>query len=181
VVEAGHARTRPTREALEDQHATVADLAARSTALLPARFGSFVTEAALRALIVNHQPRLVDSLALVRDRRQMTVRVFDEGPAIPPPEAPRSSGTAYLEARRARLRRATAEAEQIRRVVNDLALAERIEPGEHGLRLTVFHLVSNDAVDTYRARTSSLAEQLAPHPVTITGPWPAFAFVPDLF
>src|ERR687892_747466 len=101
VVGATRERPRPTREALEEQHAAVVDLVARSPALLPARFGSFVTDRALRSMMMEHQPRLIESLTLVRDRHQMTVRVFDQRSAAQVPQDRAASGTAYLEARRA--------------------------------------------------------------------------------
>jgi hypothetical protein len=40
--------------------------------------------------------------------------------------------------------------------------------------------VRRSIVERYRARTASLAQELAPHPVSVTGPWPAFAFVPEV-
>jgi hypothetical protein len=47
--------------------------------------------------------------------------------------------------------------------------------------LTVFHLVPLERLDVYRRRASGLQSMLPRHVVTVTGPWPVFAFAPELF
>jgi Gas vesicle synthesis protein GvpL/GvpF len=181
VVERRRSPADASPEILQEQHSIVVALAGRSGALLPARFGSLVDEESLRAMVVEHQPGLVEALNLVRGRQQMTVRVFG-APAAPPPEpGPPTTGTKFLEARRARAHYVPPEAETIRDVLGGFAAAERVEPGERGLRVTVFHLVPHDRLNAYRDRASVLQSQLAPYQVTVTGPWPAFAFVPELW
>jgi hypothetical protein len=66
-------------------------------------------------------------------------------------------------------------------VLGALVADERVESGGPGLRLTVFHLVPAALVAAYREKASELVSGLAPHDVGISGPWPPFAFAPDLF
>ena len=128
-------RSRTPDRSLEDvqfQHRLVSRLTARTPSLLPARFGSVVTEDALRSLVSERHVEIEDALRLVRNCEQMTVRVF--GPAaderaIDPQSA---SGTAYLARRRERAHQRPPEAEIIRRELGALARAERAEAGERG-------------------------------------------------
>ena len=99
-----------------------------------------------------------------------------------PPLDPQSvSGTAYLARRRERAHQRPPEAEIIRRELGSLVRAERAEAGERGLRLVAYHLVARRQVSRYSRRASVLQTLLTPYAVTVTGPWPVFAFAPELF
>jgi hypothetical protein len=167
-------------EDVQHQHAVVVALAARCPALLPARFGSLTTGRALQALLLERQAELVEALGFVKDRSQMTVRVFGS-PDRARPVASRSSGTAFLESARARAHHLPPDVQAVRDVVGRWVAAERVEPGERGLRVTVFHLVARQDVDAYQQAASALTARLEPHRVAVTGPWPPFAFAPELF
>jgi hypothetical protein len=180
VVEPGVERLRPTEGVLQEQHEIVVALARMTDAILPARFGSFVTAPVLRRTLRTHQPEIAASLALVRGRRQMTVRVF--GATIPEPATAQTAptGTAYLNARRAR----TVEPPEVRLIrdaVRSWAAAERVEIGPGGLRATVFHLVPARMVPRYRRAVLNLPSSIAPLQLSVSGPWPPFAFAPALF
>lgn len=186
VVEDHRGRIEPSPESLQEQHAIVVNLSERVGSLLPARFGSVLSDAALHAIVLEHQPEIVDALALVDGRRQMTVRVFGPADASVPAVDRASTGTAFLESRRARVRHVPAEVETIRQALGMLAARERVDAGQAGgLRVTVFHLVDRQQIDAYRERAASLPSLLEPTlervRVTVTGPWPAFAFAPELF
>lgn len=180
VVEPEDAGRVLTTEALEAQHAVVVKLAARAPALLPARFGSLSDEAALRRVVAAHRREILRALAHVRNRDQMTIRVFGtpEAPAAP---GPASSGAEFLRRRREQARYEPPEVADIRRVLAPYVAGERVVPGERTLRVTVFHLVARRRRSTYLSRASTLQQILAPHRVTVTGPWPPFAFAPELF
>jgi len=181
VVEPVIARVEPTIETLQTQHDIVTRIAARVPALIPARFGSTMSERALQERVEAHDADIRAALRRVRGRAQMTIRVFGE-PDLPAPAAPRAvSGTAFLEQRRARAHYVPAEVALIREQLGAHAKAERVEPGERTLRVTVFHLVPRNAVETYRQRASALQATLAPRQVTVSGPAPAFAFAPELW
>jgi hypothetical protein len=111
----------------------------------------------------------------------MTLRVF--GPADPEGAAdpPSGSGTAYLARRRERAHQRPPELEIISRELGVLVRAARAEAGERGVRLVVYHLVARRLVSRYRRRASVLQTLLTPYAVTVTGPWPVFAFAPELF
>ncbi len=173
-------RPEATTDALREQHAIVMALAARSNALLPARFGSVIGGAALRSKVTAQQSEILRALALVRGRSQMTVRVFGT-PDRSQRAGRTSTGTAFLESRRELARYIPAEVASIREALGEIVKAERVEPGERGVRVTVLHLVARGTIETYRRRAEALQLTLAPHRVRVTGPWPAFAFAPELF
>jgi hypothetical protein len=169
-----------TLDDIQLQHRIVSQLSARTSALLPARFGSTVSAAALSTLVSERHGDIHAALRLVRHCQQMTVRVFGRSTSEITPEAA-SSGTAYLVTRQKRANYVPPEVEVIRRELSPLVRDERVAQGERGLRAVVYHLVSRRAVAKYQRRAATLTSLLAPHAVTVTGPWPAFAFVPELF
>ena len=181
VVEAARGSREATPEALREQHAVVVALARRSRAVLPARYGTRLTPAALRAAIVEHRETLAAALDRVRQRAQMTIRVFGPPDATRPRDARAPGGAAYLRSRRNRLHHLPPEIAAVRRALGRFTVAERAEAGSRSLRLTVFHLVADDAIGEYRDQASALQSTLAPLQVTVTGPWPPFAFSPELF
>jgi Gas vesicle synthesis protein GvpL/GvpF len=176
-----------TTESVQRQHDLITRLASREAALLPARFGSSVDEATLRSLVSKRGAEIREALAEVRGCVQMTIRVF--GPrhmaSSEPSPAPRS-GTEFMERLRERRRSAPGEVEVVRTVVGDAARSERVVTGANGL-LTIFHLVARTDLDRYRSLASTLLAKpelvapLEPQTVTVTGPWPVFAFAPALF
>ena len=163
------------------QHRIVSRLAARTAALLPARYGSTLAGAALHALVAERQQEITAALRRVRNCEQMTVRVFG---SVAPDDAAfdePGSGTAYLMKRQQQAHRVPEEVAVIRHELGALVREERVSQGDRGIRAVIYHLVSRRIVAQYRRRASVLPRLLAPHTVTVTGPWPVFAFVPELF
>jgi hypothetical protein len=155
-----------TAEALRAHEAAVRRLADACEALLPARFGSVVDDVDVEG----RRDELLEALALVRGREQMTLRVYG---AQTPRE--RASGTAYLESRRRE--RSVPELDPLRDAVRPLVRAERIEAHDGtDLRASVYHLVPRgSSVDYLRAVQSvSLSVRVVP-----SGPWPAWSFAPE--
>jgi hypothetical protein len=179
IVERHRAEVEPTPDALRNQHATVVRLADRTRALLPARFGSLIGADALQAIVSERAPEILESLARVRDRRQMTLRVFGALDRSMPIEEQRSTGTAFLKSRRERALHVPAEVIAIRDRLGSLVSAERVARGQGGLRVTIYHLVSTGEIESYKKRAAGL--DFAPHQLTVSGPWPAFSFAPELF
>jgi hypothetical protein len=64
--------------------------------------------------------------------------------------------------------------------VRDLVAAERIVAGRETVMSTVYHLVERSRTAEYRQRAVAAGADLAAATVTVTGPWPAFAFAPEL-
>jgi hypothetical protein len=168
-----------TEEALRRQHAVVTRLSERAAALLPVRFGAICTRAELEARVKSAEDVMLAALRRVRGCVQVTVRVHaplerDTSPAPP------SSGTAYLVARSERGRMLRNVAGRIRRAVSHVVADQRIDEGKGQLLGTVYHLIRSDEAGEYRSALDAVAPLLAPLRLVVTGPWPVFAFVPDL-
>jgi hypothetical protein len=154
-----------TPDSLRAHEAAVRRLADACAALLPVRFGATVENVDL----ASREAELVEALALVRGREQMTLRVYGEAKH---PE--RSSGTAYLESlRRAR---SVPEIEPLRAALADLVRAERAEVHGGSLVASVYHLVDRGRAPEYLRIVSNVA---LPVRVAPSGPWPAWSFAPE--
>lgn len=169
----------PSEEALRWQHAIVESIAARTAAVLPARFGSLVEAGELARALAAHREAVRAALDTVRGRQQMTLRLT--GVTVVPGEVAGGSGTAYLAGKRAALAQPEpALLGAVRTAVGALVRAEAIQPGRGGLRPIVFHLVDRKDAGDYRARVDALAAARAGGALTVSGPWPPFAFTPEL-
>jgi hypothetical protein len=177
-------RERPefTTDAVRQQHDMVSRLTSRLPVVLPARFGSVTDEPSLRALVSRHRDEILAAFQQTRGCAQMTVRIF--GPDAGGREESRPAartGTEFLERARERSKHVPAEAATVRAEMSAYVKAERIASGERSGLVTVFHLVPLESLDSYRQRASGLQSMLPRHAVTVTGPWPVFAFAPELF
>jgi hypothetical protein len=186
-----------TTDAVRRQHAVVTRLAARQPAILPARFGSIADEASLRSLVSRRRKEILAALEQVRGCVQMTVRIviptIPTAPMVATPSPgladarsgePLSSartGTEFLQRRLERARHVPHEVEIVRRELGSLVRSERVAAGEREGLVTVFHLVPHQDLDAYRRHASRLQSKLQPRTVSVTGPWPVFAFAPELF
>jgi hypothetical protein len=177
IVEAVRERPPATEETLREQHATVTRLARRFDALLPVRFGAVFARHDLAARMQSDHDVMRRALDRVRGRVQMTIRLHGAPPAPLPRDA---SGTAWLVARTERDRLLRRAAAQVRRAVSPFVEEERIDPGKGELQGTVYHLVKSQHVERYTSAITAVALALAPIRLTVTGPWPVFAFGPEL-
>jgi hypothetical protein len=111
----------------------------------------------------------------------MTVRFRGAPASNPIKERPARrtgmTGTAYLEARLSAARTMPSEARIVMHAVAPLAIAERSEAGTDRAPSTLYHLIDRGNVTAY----SDLISSLQLPAVTVSGPWPAFAFAPDLW
>ena len=74
-----------------------------------------------------------------------------------------------------------AEAAALQSAIRSFAIDERIQQGRGAVRATLFHLVQRQSVDAYRAAAeTALSTLLSPWSGTVSGPWPPFAFAPEL-
>ena len=168
--------------ALRSQHEIVSRLAESVDAILPARFGAFVEPAELEALVALRRERIVRTLALVSGRTQMTVRTFRPGS----PEQSRGaqrvstkavSGTEYLVQRRGAIPQLEGAAASISAALAPLVRAERRSPGEGRVEWPLYHLVDRTTLPRYQREIAAFTSPA----VSVTGPWPPFAFAPDLW
>ena len=162
-------------EALRAYEAAVRRIADGSEACLPARFGaSASSEEELEELVEKRAPDLLDALRLVRGREQMTLRVLG---AQQPAASSAGPGTRYLLERRRASR--VPELDPLRSALSDLIRAEQVEPhAQPGLLASVYHLIDRGNAEGYRRRIESSA--LLGVRVTVSGPWPAWSFAPEL-
>lgn len=164
-------------EALRAHEAAVRAIADASPACLPARFGSAAAdEEEMLRFARAREPELAEALSRVRGREQMTLRVH--GTAAVPQPPPAGAGTRYLEERRRA--RAVPELDPLRAALADLVRAERVErhDGGAGLIASAYHLIDRGAAAQYRAAVERTA--FAELRVSVSGPWPAWAFAPGL-
>ena len=180
-----------TAAALARQDETVRRLADRVPALLPARFGEWLPDARLLAeSLAPRSGEIARALILVEGCVQMTLRVFGgpagpgepgEPEATPVVEEPAGPGTRYLAARRRAANPGIPEVAALRAALRPLLRAERIERHEKGQLLATAHdLVRREEAGDYRRTVEGAAAALAGRKVTVSGPWPPYAFAPGV-
>ena len=169
---------------LREQHAIVIELARRASAILPARFGALVDRGELEQIVGLRRDTLRDALTLVRGREQMTVRLIgDDGSpkTAGSAGAPYGAGTRYLAERRAAAGYPLPDAvARLNAAMTDQICAARAEPGNGRERAVVYHLIEQSTSAAYRRRLARAAQDTAPFSLEASGPWPPFAFAPEL-
>ena len=177
-------RTRPalTEATLRRQHRIVVALSRLSPAVLPVRFGAYMTDDELPQIVRSRRAVLMRALKHVRGRDQMTVRIFGPALEVLPASRP-SSGSDYLRARAAAMRPVlTPGARALVKAVSSVVDAQHVSGSRGGVQLTIDHLVRRSNVARYRRLLSSCVEELQPRlDVAVSGPWPPFAFAPDIW
>ena len=168
----------PTAANLRRYHRLLAEIADAVPAVLPARFGTTLTEPELAPVLRLRSKSLADTLRLVRGRVQMTIRLTGA------PERPGSVGTTraakkttgsgreYLLDRAARARDLPGFNE-IRPRLHRWIDEERIE--RRGHVVSVYHLVPRRSAAAY-ARAASEAIAAAGVRGIVSGPFPPYAF-----
>jgi hypothetical protein len=180
AVEHMAARPAASEQELRVQHEIVMRIADAVEAIVPARFGALVDKAELEQLVSMRRASLLETLRHVSRRVQMTVRVYapyDRGaPEYQPLGSPKS-GTEYLAERQREAGALTGEAATLSAALRDLIQDERRHRGQGRIEWTLYHLVERTAVGPYRRAT----DRFSSASLSVTGPWPPFAFVPDLW
>jgi hypothetical protein len=170
-----------SEETLRAQHEIVMRISERVAAILPARFGAFVGPSELEQLMAARRETIGQALDLVRGRVQMTLRIRDRtlatrGPDVTSSAAP-STGTAYLEARRAAAVQLLPAAVPAIGAVRHLVRAERHDIDRRQGVVSMYHLIERNTVSEYQRALSAIQSPS----ISVSGPWPPFAFAPDLW
>ena len=164
--------------ALRDQHEVVLTLAEKFDPLLPVRFGTRMASDRLHDTILRSADVLVTALDNVRGRRQMTLRLIG-APRASVISADQASGAAYLQQRRA-VYSIPGELDPVRDAVSRFIAEERVAPGRGGVRITLFHLIERARIVEYEQAVERSSKGMPAGSVTLSGPWPPFAFAPEL-
>jgi hypothetical protein len=166
---------------LRMQHEIVLRIAARAGAILPVRFGAFVDETELEALLLRRRRVLRAALTRVRGRVQMTVRILGHV-NVRRPVRPARSGTAFLKARRAAARPVVPPmGRAVQAAVRSLVAGEQVDRGHGSVVVTLHHLVERNLAARYRRLVRAHMARIGPSAeLTVSGPWPPFAFAPEL-
>ena len=157
--------------------------------VLPFKFGTvFESDEALRHAIRNNKRIFADSIAKLRGKAEMHIKVMvREGTAVAevlrvlPPKA----GSEYLsrlreQASRDRERqsRARALSQQVHKLLNPLQEEISCKKVERGIVLDIAHLIHSDGVEKYQSRYSNALRQFKDVEISLTGPWPPYHFMP---
>jgi hypothetical protein len=111
----------------------------------------------------------------------MTIRIISTAAPQPASVSAASSGTAYLNLRRARLSQpAPPVVDSIRAAVKPLVVEEKIDVDVERGRTAVYHLIDRPDTRRYRTRVSKITagKQEA---IAVGGPYAAYAFVPEVW
>ena len=139
--------------------------------LLPIRYGTTVADSEeLAELAGSRADEWSRRLAHLAGRWELVVHLDLHD--VTSPTGPAESGTAYLEARMARLRRHDRAVVDVRRVLEPWADESRLLLDRR--RLAV--LVGRDDADAAREALATWAEQERDLTVSVSGPWPPFSF-----
>lgn len=169
---------------LEKHDRIVARLAENVPAILPVRFGTLLEIEQIEEVLDERAEELAEAFTVVRGRVQFTWR------GAPGARAARSArpakgakgavgaGAAYLR----QVAQAAAPPAAFRLVRRDplqrLTAAERYQPATRSLPDSLYHLVERTDAARYRSIAEALASPAST--VHVTGPFPPFAFTPDL-
>jgi hypothetical protein len=173
-------------EALAAHDRAVRRIAERVRAILPARFGTMVDDAAaLERWVAPRAALAARALQEVAGCEQMTVRLFTEAraaatppPDEEPPDPALGPGTRWLRAR-ARALALPPEATALSAALASEVRGERIERTGEAQLVSLFHLIPRGSEARYREALAGAASRLA-LTVRASGPWPPYAFAASL-
>jgi alkylated DNA nucleotide flippase Atl1 len=183
---------RSTASTLRRHDRTLRELAARFPAILPARFGTALSEDELLFILSSRRASLARTLSSVHGRVQMTVRIVGAPGASSAASAESAvghpfkgasdtgaaSGRDYLmgKVRDAAAARNVPGFDPIRKAVARWIREERVDR-RVGVA-SVYHLIPRGSVEAYR-RGIREAAHAAGVPLVVSGPWPPYAFAGD--
>jgi hypothetical protein len=170
---------------LKKHQDVVARLARQVPAILPVRFGTLLDEEHLDEATSERDDEIAEAFELVRDRVQFTWRINrgrgigDRGSGRKPQRDLPKSGAEYLRrAARAANPAPPAAFRALRPKLAPLMAKQRYQPGTAAIPEAVYHLVDKATVDRYVAAASAV-KKTSPR-LAVTGPFPPFAFAPEI-
>jgi len=168
---------------LRAHQAVVSRLARAVPAILPVRFGTLLDDDTLDETLAERDKDVADALALVRHRVQFTWRRGAPSTIGKSSKVPHAvtevSGTAYL--RRAATAAHAAPPPTFRLMrgrLHAFVVREKFQAAAHGMPDTLYQLIEKTAIERYRAMADALT--LTSPALSVSGPWPPFAFAAEL-
>lgn len=167
---------------LRKHQAVVARLSERVPAILPVRFGTLLEGEEIDEVLRDRDEELVEAFDLVRRRVQFSWRLgkgTKETKGTKDPRGGAATGTEYLiRAVRAANPDPPAAFRALRAKVAPLISAERYQPASAQLPASLYHLVDRSAIERYHVIAQAIGHT---NPgLTMSGPFPPFAFAPEM-
>ena len=162
--------------ALKQHDAIVSRLWADVPAILPVRFGTLIDSHDLAESLAERDEEVVDAFADVRGRAQFTWRRLAAVRPSAPATRPRS-GAEYLRQAAGQGTAIPSRYAPIRQAVAAYVRRERFQPAAAPRPERLYHLVAKEDADAYQSAAGSV---VVPGSVAFTGPWPPYAFVPEI-
>lgn len=165
--------------ALKDHDRIVADVWKRVPAILPVRFGTLLEPAELREMLIEREDEIAEAFDAVRHKAQFSWRsLHARTPTARPAPAPAVSGTEYLRrAARADSVPVPGRYAAVRKALAPFIASERFQPAIAQRPERLYHLVARGDAGAYASAGRELATREA---LAFTGPWPPYAFVPEI-
>jgi hypothetical protein len=164
---------------LRTHHAVVARIAEAVPAVLPVRFGTLLEMEEIEEALQEREEEVAEAFAAVRGRVQFTWRRAARGARGAAGAPAAQSGADYLRGLAAAARPGPPAAfKAVRETLRGLVAAERYQTGTASVPDSLYHLVERSGERRYRLAADKLAAANAA--LRMTGPFPPFAFTPDL-
>jgi len=181
---------------LQKHQAVVARLCERVPAILPVRFGTLLEGEEIEEVLQERDGEIAEAFSVVRRRVQFTWRrTKDTKEAketkeqrtkerktkerVRDPRGEAETGTEYLlRAARAKSPAPPPAFRALRSKVAPLVAAERYQPAAAQLPASLYHLVDRSAIERYEVIGEAIAH--ASPGLRMSGPFPPFAFAPDI-
>jgi hypothetical protein len=168
---------------LEKHQAVVSRLAERVPAILPVRFGTLLEAEEIDEALEDRDEEIAEAFDVVRGRVQFTWRTSSrrkaEGGREGRQHKAADSGTEYLQrAARAAKPAPPAAFRTLRSKVGPLIAGERYQLATPQLPAALYHLVDASAIERYQVIAEAVCH--AAPLLAMTGPFPPFAFAPEI-
>jgi Gas vesicle synthesis protein GvpL/GvpF len=166
---------------LQKHQAVVARLAQSVAAILPVRFCTLLESEDIEEALEDREEEIAQAFEVVRGRVQFTWRKRKDTKEAKETKELREAGTGteyLIRAARAASPQAPAAFRALRARLSPLVSAERYQPASAQLPASLYHLVDRSAIERYQVIGQAI-EHASPA-FTMTGPFPPFAFAPEI-
>lgn len=164
-------------DTLRRHDAAVARVAGEVPAILPVRFGTLLELEEMEEALAEREKEIAEAFDAVRGRVQFTWRQRGARREARRARKAGTSGADYLRAA-AKTAAPPASFRAVREKLRPLITAERYQAANSSLPTSLYHLVDRERVQRYGLIARKLAS--ASPTLGVSGPFPPFAFTPDL-